>query len=110
MVQFYGLLDYKRLPIRTQAVLALGLPEDSRVMRKISGQKVSTDTILLAGILDQLRLQAWSRSKGSKNRQGKPKSIVQALLEGNEKKETDVIAFRSGADFERYRERLMRIM
>lgn len=108
MVQYYGLLDYKSLPIHTQAVLAVGLPGDSRIMRKLSGQKVSTDTLLLAGILDQLRIQAWARTKNGRNHQGKPKSIMQALLEGKEKKEADVIAFRSGSDFERYRERLMR--
>lgn len=108
MVQFYGLLDYKNLPIHTQAVLALGLPEDSRTMRKLSGKKVDTDTLLLAGILDQLRMQAWARSKAGKNHQGKPKSIMQALLNVNEKKESDVVTFRSGEDFERYRDRIMR--
>ena len=108
MVQFYGLLEYKKLPVRTQAILAMGLPEESRVMRKLSGQKVSTDTILLAGILDQLRMQAWAKSKAGKNHIGKPKSIMQALTEGNEKKETDMITFKSGSDFERYRARLMR--
>lgn len=108
MVQYYGLLEYKTLPVHAQAVLAMGLPEESRVMRKLSGQKVMTNTLLLAGILDQLRMQAWMRSKAGKNHIGKPKSIMQALLEGNEKKETDMVTFKSGADFERYRERIMR--
>lgn len=104
MVQYYGLLEYKALPVKTQAALALGLPDDSRTKMNLAGQKVPTTTLLLASILDNLQIQTWMRSGKGK----KPASVVQALLQGKEKKEAEVIAFRSGEDFERYRERLMR--
>ena len=88
-------------------MLVFGLPEDSRTMRILSGRSVSTDTLLLAGILDQLRIQAWSRSKAAKNHQGRPKSIMAALAEPK-KKADDIETFVSGDDFKRYRESLLK--
>ena len=107
MIQYYGIFDLKDLPLEKQAVLVFGLPEDSRTMRNLSGRSVSTDTLLLAGILDQLRMQAWSRSKAAKNHQGRPKSIMAALAEPK-KKADDIETFESGDDFKRYRESLLK--
>lgn len=106
--QYYGILNYRDYSVATQAVLALGLPEDSRIMSALRGSTVSTDTMLLAGILDQLRIQAWSRSKAAKNKQGRPKSILAALIDHPKKKENDIVAFESGDDFKRYRESILK--
>jgi len=64
---------------------------------------------LLAGIFDQLRISAWSRSKAAKNKQAKPKLILPSLLETEEKTD-EVMAFDSGEDFKRARERLLKGM
>lgn len=107
MVQYYGITDMSHYTVEAQAVLVCGLPEDSRTMRILSGRSVSTDTLLLAGILDQLRIQAWSRSKAAKNHQGRPKSIMAALVEPK-KKADDIETFESGDAFMRYRESLLK--
>ena len=105
--QYYGIYDLSCFSLEKQAALVFGLPEDSRTMRILSGRQVSTDTLLLAGILDQLRVQAWSRSKAAKNHSGKPKSIMAALI--HPKREADdIVSFESGDDFKRYRESLLK--
>ena len=107
LAQYYGIFDISCFSLEKQAVLVFGLPEDSRTMRQLAGRSVTTDTLLLAGILDQLRMQAWSRSKAAKNHTGKPKSIMAALVQPREK-ESDIVAFESGDDFKRYRESLLK--
>ena len=106
-VQYYGITDYKQLPVETQAVLTFGLPPESRTIRKITGIPCSTEVLLLAGILDQLRFQSWSRTKGAKTGRNKPKSILAALVEQKDK-DDEIMRFSSGEDYESYRAELLR--
>ena len=74
---------------------------------EMSGQKVATDTWIMAAIADAVQLIWWSKTKsGAKNR-NRPGSIVRALTETGKKKK-EVAAFDTAADFERARARLMR--
>lgn len=107
MAQYYGVFDLRRHTIPAQAALVMGLPGDSRIMRALSGRKASTEVILLAGILDHLRMMAWSRSKAAKNKQSRPDPIMPLLIEQS-KKEDDIVSFESGEEFERYRESLLK--
>lgn len=101
----YHLYDYKRLPLRTAASLAVGLRNDSRIKMHLSGSKVAPDLLLLAAIADRLGLLIWSQTK---RRHGRPKSILEALTKTAAPCEHRV--FQSGEDFHAAREAMIRQM
>lgn len=69
----------------------------------ISGQRYDNETLLLAAILDQLRLIVWTKSKkGAK----KPESIYKAMTEPEKAKKPEIMVFDSPEDFERARQAL----
>ena len=53
MVETYGVFDIKRLPAKLAATLAVGLREDSRIKKKISGIEYPYQELLLARIADK---------------------------------------------------------
>lgn len=78
----------------------MGLPESSRVKKKISGQKLTLEQALLALILDDFNL-LWSRSKRKGSR---PKSIYKMLTEDKKQKD-DLMSFKSTEDFDKWLKR-----
>jgi hypothetical protein len=87
----YNILDYKALPLNLAATLAVGLRANSRIMLKMSNQKIDYNVILSAAILDRLSFIAWSKTKDAEEGRNRPESVVAKLLE--EPKENDVFAF-----------------
>ena len=102
----YGILDYRGLPVKTMATLAVGLRENSRIKKKIRNEKINAETALLAVIADRLGLLVWHQTKDGAENKNRPASILGSLLE--EKRNDDVCVFESGNEFEKERERLMR--
>ena len=95
--QVYHVLDYRRLPLRTAAVFAQGLPEDSRIMRRLSGAHVDLRTALLARILDGVMVLAWQQTKDGHSGRNPPRSVFDILMGlGDSEKPS---AFASAADF-----------
>lgn len=78
----YHVFDWRALPIRTAATLAIGLGPDSRIMRKLSGTQWPLNTLLLAMIADGVRIVSW-QLLDQKARRGKtpPKSILEQLID-----------------------------
>lgn len=93
----YRIYDYRELPPMRVALFAIGLSNDSRIKRAISGMKVPMDTFLLASITDYLSWLVWSKTKDGQNGKNKPRSIVDIL---NGKDEEENQKFVSGDDFE----------
>lgn len=91
----YSIYDYRALPAMYAAVLAVGLRESSRIKMRLSGNRHSLETILLANIRDALQLLIWSRSK---QRGAKPAMITPQLFSGEKKEDSET--FMTGADFE----------
>lgn len=85
--EVYHLYDYKALPLRTAAALFAGLGADSRIMLKLSGSRVDSQTALLAIIADRLGQLVWQHSPDGQTGRNRPKSIYAALVgrttEGN---------------------------
>lgn len=105
MAQYYHVYDYRGLPVSTLAALAAGLPAESRVMRKVSGSKLTPEQTLLAAIADRLGLLVWMQTKDGHKGRNRPKSILSELT----RDETEAPeSFASPADFEAERERLLR--
>ncbi len=83
----YHIYDYQGLPAYYAATLVCGLRDGSRVRMKLSGQKMPTDTLLLASVADALAMLVWFKTEdGQKNRK-RPESILSKFLQ-NEKKDT----------------------
>ena len=96
--EVYHLFDYRRLPLRTAAVFAQGLPEDARIMRRLTGAKTGRDTLLLAAIADRLALIAWMLSEDGKKNRNRPRPILDAILGGDQDKTPR--GFGSSAEFD----------
>jgi len=101
--EYYHIYDYKALPVETQAALLFGLSTNSRTKRAIVGMKYDQETLLLAAILDDLRLILWQRSKkGTK----KPESILKAMTEPEKKEKKEIMTFATPEEFEKARREL----
>ena len=95
----YGIYDYRKLPLKTAAILASGLRDNSRIKIKMSGLNAAPEVILNAAIADRTGMLVWMQSKdGAKNR-NRPASILDKILNPEKKKEA-VTAFATGQDFE----------
>lgn len=104
--QTYHIYDLRALPLRTVAVLACGLGDDSRIKRKLSGQSLSMDTLLLARCSDILALILWSKCKPGTRR---PDSILQILTGSSERSINDeIMPFDSIEQFETARQKAMK--
>lgn len=99
LAETYGIYDYKSLPVVTVATLALGLKGNSRIMLKVTGQRVDIDTLLRAGIFDRLSFLAWSKTKNAQRGQNRPDSVLNELLNGNKKTEREIEVYNTGDEF-----------
>ena len=101
----YHVLDYKELPPATAAALLVGLGEDSRVKKYLSGNKISLKEALLAVIADRLNFIAWTKTEDAhRGRRYKGKSIYEALTKKPEPKE-ELMVFDTVEDYEEYMKR-----
>ena len=105
LAEYYGVCDMKGLSIDTLATLSCGLPQNSRTMMRMTGQKVPTEIMLLATIADRLGLLLWQNTADGRKGTNRPISILSGLTE--EKKENNITKFDSGADFEKKRAQLL---
>ena len=99
LAQYYHVFDYRSMTVEFIATLAAGLPEDSRVMRKILKCNVSKSELMLAAIYDDLNT---SNAKHGINR---PASIAEKWLNITEQKEN--MAFDSVNSYEKAKQRIL---
>ena len=107
LAETYRIYDYRQLPLLQVAVFAYGLRDDSRIKKIISNQVVSLDTLLFASMVDRLSLSLWLQTTDGQKGTNRPNSIVDYLTKKDEKDEKDYLVFKSGEDFEKYREKLL---
>lgn len=109
-MEFYGIRGFGSLTVKEEAILAAGLPLRSRVKTKktLGELRFPFDQILLASVLDQLRILNWKMSK-KKNAQNFPESVLDKLLEEPKKEDEkdDVASFDSKEAFERRRREII---
>lgn len=106
LAETYHVLDYRVLPLKTVAALAAGLREDSRIRMKLSGMKVSTDTLLAAATVDRLSMLVWARTKDGERNRNKPESILDKLTD-DKQGEDEYQTFETPEDFMRAREAIL---
>ena len=93
----------------TQAALADGLPAESRSKRRLTGQKYPDNLLMLALILDVVKIIAWRQTEDGIQGKNPPPSMYEALT-GTEQKvpERNYMVFESGDDFEAARNEILR--
>jgi len=99
LAETYGILDYRALPVRMLATLCVGLRDDSRIRLLMSGARTTMDTALLAAAADRLGQLVWMGSKDGQRGKNRPRAILPLLL-GQQKRESDLMTFDTGEEFE----------
>ena len=102
LAETYHIYDYKKLPLTQVAIFAIGLKDNSRIKMKMSDQLVPMETLLFAGIFDRLSLLLWGQTKDGQKGKNRPTMIFETLTV-KKSKESDVIVFSSGEDYEKTR-------
>lgn len=105
--EYYHIYDFEALPVKTVALLACGLRDESRIKQKINGTSVPVNTMLIAYAVDRLGLLIWQKTKDGQRGRNKPESIVEMLMNTGKRKTTRVDAFDSPEEFEEARRRIL---
>lgn len=98
LAETYHVYDYKSLPCRVVGTFACGLRNDSRIIMKLTKQRIDTNQLILASILDNTRMLLWINSEDGRKNKNRPESIARKLVEGDTK---DTQAFKNGEEFSR---------
>ena len=99
----YRIYNWRELPLKTAAILASGLSQDSRCMRKINGQKLRASEYTQLAILDELRIVRWLLTSDGAQGKNQPESMLQHLLEPQKKS----VGYRTAEEFEATRQRII---
>lgn len=104
LAETYGVYDYRSLPVQTVATFSAGLRENSRIKKKLNGETVSVDTLLLGMIYDNI-----SRVLVALGAIEEPKFITDVLM-GEEHHKTDLgyMTFTDADSFEEQRNRIIK--
>ena len=74
---------------------------------KISNQLVPMETLLLAGISDRLSVLLWRQTKDGQKGRNMPTMVLDTLV-ARKSKDSDVIVFSSGEDYEKTRNKILK--
>lgn len=99
----YHILDYRSLPARQAAILAVGLREDSRIMMKLGGTQAGPNTMLLAMIADALQILVWQNTESGHKGRNRPKSVTKLLAARR-----DTVGFSTAEEFSAWRAGIVR--
>ena len=107
LAETYHIYDYKKLPLTQVAIFAIGLKESSRIKMKLSNQLVPMETLLLAGIFDKLSILLWGQTVDGQKGRNRPSMVFDTLIV-SKSKESDVTVFKSGEDYEKARNEILK--
>lgn len=104
LAETYNVIDYKKLPLSTVAILVYGLRDNSRLKMKIFKSKMETKDYLLAGIFDRLTLLVYANTKDAQKGRNKPKLLLDMIS----KEKDNINSFNSSEDFEKAKMRILK--
>ncbi|HEN2725924.1 TPA: DUF5361 domain-containing protein [Streptococcus agalactiae] len=105
LAETYHIYDYKQLPPLKVVVFSLGLREESRINRVISGNRVSFERRILAGMFDRLGMLIWMKTTDGQKGKNRPEMV--STMFDNQQKDSEVVSFGSGKDFEETRNNIL---
>lgn len=100
LAETYHIYDYRSLPLQLVATLSAGLRDDSRIKLRFADSPVTQDTILLATIVDKIEMFKYLFTTDASKGINKPSSVVDAILNGNTKKQKGIVAYKTAEAFE----------
>jgi len=107
MAETYGIYDMWGLPLSTTAALACGLREDSRIRMSMRGDRITTETLMLATIADSMRVLTWMQTEDGHKGTNRPKSILNILTKEQDE-EDEPVQYATAADFDAARAEIIR--
>ena len=107
LAETYHIYDYRSLPARTVATLAVGLRNDSRIKMHLSGEPLTFEQLMMVKIYDLLNWLAWTKTKKAENGHGMPERLEDRIRKSSREK-SDVVEFDSGEEFKRARDRMIK--
>lgn len=92
------------------AILASGLSENSRVIRKLRGERFSFSERMLGYIFDRVNWLRWAQTKDGARGRNIPEPIFNLLEKSREtaKKRDEIKTFSTAEEFENMRRRLIK--
>lgn len=103
----YHVFNYRELPVKTMATLAVGLRDNSRIKLKMNKSKVDNTTLFLAAILDHLKMLVWLNSTDGQTGANRPKMTLNDLLGEETMNENGIKVFDSAESYEEYRKQII---
>lgn len=103
--EVYHIFNWRALPARLSATLAMGLRPDARIMLKLGGVQIPVNTQLLAITADAARVIAWQNTEDGRRGRNAPVSVFATLI-GTDRKE-DGAGFDSPEEFIAWREEMI---
>ena len=79
LAETYKILDYRALSPMLVATLCIGLPDSSRIKRRVAGIKTTLEESLLALIVDGINVLIWMRTKDGSKGRNRPDSLYKKL-------------------------------
>lgn len=103
LAETYNILNYKELQPSLVATLSIGLSDDSRIKRKLAGQKLTFNQLINTLMLDDLNLNLWTKTKDATKGRNKPKSLYKMLMGLDKEKKEELRVFGSAEEYEAWR-------
>lgn len=107
LAETYGIYDYRSLPARTVATLAVGLRNDSRIKMHLSGEPLSFEQMMMVKIYDILNWLAWVELRKNSKSKTKPPERLEDRIRKKSAEKSDTQVFKSVEDFEAERNRML---
>ena len=87
LAETYHITDYRAAAPSTVATLCIGLPDYSRIKRRIAGIKLPLTDMLLALIVDGINTLIWQNTKDGMKGRKRPESLFKKLTEDKKPKD-----------------------
>ncbi len=94
----YHIYDYKAVPLRLRATLAVGLRPDSRIKLKMIGYTEIPTTVMLARLADDVSMYRYGWTKDAEKGKNKPVLFTQ-IMAGDAAEPKKQEGFKSGEEF-----------
>lgn len=101
LAETYHITNYRELAPSLVATLCIGLPDFSRIKRRIAGIKIDLNQMLLALVVDGINTLIWQNTKDGMKGRNKPESIFKKLTD-EQKPKDEYEKFDTVEDFEKW--------
>lgn len=107
LAETYHIYDIKSLSPERAAAFACGLRENSRILRRLSGQKYTLEEVLRVLIYDKLSWLAWTKTKDAAKGRNCPEPLAAKLFRQENESENDIKSFENSEDFEKAKAKIL---